>query len=202
MDSIRMNREQLAQTRQQPGALGACSEMIIRAARPEDAKSGAELIYLPMGKLADYLFGFDDAARAKEVLAILFAQEENRFSHQFSDVLEADGQVVGILLGFPGTTLKNTELPMARQLRALYGWRGMFRFLRRAVPLMRFKETEPDDFYIFTLAIQPEFQSSGLGASLLAQAEAKALKFGLEKASLGVAVDNEPAVHFYKEHEF
>src|SRR5687767_1828500 len=84
-------------------------------ARPEDAREAAELIYLPMGKLADYLFGSCDPARAKEVLSALFAQDESRFSYQFADVIDSDGIIAGLLLGFPATALKGTEMTTAKQ---------------------------------------------------------------------------------------
>ena len=48
----------------------------LRAAVPEDASAAVELIYLPMGKLADHLFGEDAPAKAREVLHELFEQSK------------------------------------------------------------------------------------------------------------------------------
>ena len=185
-----------------PADAGQHAQWFIRPATPDDAGSAAELIYLPMGKLADYLFGFDDPVLAKENLAALFAQEDNRFSHQFSDVLEVDGVVAGLLLAYPACVLKQAELPTARHLRTLFGWSGMLRFLRRTLPLMGHKETEANAYYIFTLAIASAFQSSGLGSQLLDHAEAKARRAGLAECSLGVTTDNDSAVRFYEQHDY
>jgi ribosomal protein S18 acetylase RimI-like enzyme len=171
---------------------------VIRAAEPEDSGPAADLIYLPMEQLADYLFGADDPARAREVLGHLFAQRQNRFSYEFSHVLESEDGILGLLLAYPASILGQLSMPMAKQLRELIGVRGMFRLLRRSVPLMRLKETEPDEFYVYTLAIEPEFQNNGLGKRLMAHAEALALEHGLRKCSLGVTMNNDRALNFYE----
>lgn len=173
-------------------------EVTLRAAIADDARAAAELIYAPMGRMADYLFGGDDAACAVDTLAKLFVQLDNRFSHQFSDVLEADGQVVGLLLGYPAHLLESFSAPMAKQLRQILGWGGMLRLIRRSLPLMGLKECEPDEFYIFTISVLPAWEDHGLGTRLLTRAEERCRAAGLSKCSLGVTIDNERAIKFYK----
>ena len=150
-----------------------------------------------MGRLADYLFGSDDPERARDTLAKLFVQAQNRFSFEFTDVLEMRNEVVGVLLAYPGSILSDLGLPMAKQLREIIGFGGMFRLLRRSLVLMQLKETEPDEFYIYTLAVRPDQQNGGLGKRLMAHAEEKARSVGLSKCSLGVTLDNEGALRFY-----
>jgi ribosomal protein S18 acetylase RimI-like enzyme len=171
---------------------------LIRPATPADARAAAHLIYAPMGRMADYLFGADDSASALDVLTKLFSQRENRFSHEFSDVLEAERQVVGLLLAYPASLVDGFSVPMARQLRELIGVGGMLRLIRRSLPLMRLKEYESDEFYIFTIAVLPGLESHGLGARLLARAEERCRAAGLRKCALGVTTDNERAIGFYK----
>jgi ribosomal protein S18 acetylase RimI-like enzyme len=165
---------------------------------PADARGAAHLIYAPMGRMADYLFGSGDAASALEVLTKLFSQRENRFTHQFSDVLELDGQVVGLLLGYPASLVDEFSVPMAKQLREIIGVGGMLRLIRRSLPLMRVKEYEADEFYIFTIAVLPGLQSHGLGTRLLERAMERCRAAGLWKCSLGVTTDNDRAIRFYK----
>src|SRR5688572_10300432 len=167
---------------------------VLRAARPADAPAAAELIYRPMGQMADYIFGGDDRDCAVEVFAKLFAQTENRFSHEFTSVLELDGEVVGILLSYPAEILGGLSTPMAKQLHEVIGWSGMVRLVLRSAALMTVKEYELDEFYIFTVSVQPAFQSRGFGKQLLMHAEDKARAGGLRKCSLGVTVDNMGAV--------
>jgi ribosomal protein S18 acetylase RimI-like enzyme len=182
--------------------LEAPARPTLRAATPGDAAIAAELIYGPMGRMADYLFGGDDRDCAIEVLAKLFAQTNNRFSHRFTDVLELNDEVVGMLLSYPAQILPGLSAPMAKQLHEIIGWGGMARLLRRSAPLMTLKEYEPDEFYIFTVSVQPAFQSRGFGKQLLVQAENKACAAGLRKCSLGVTVDNIGAVRLYERFNY
>ena len=174
----------------------------LRPATPSDADAAAELIYRPMGRMADYLFGGDDRDCACEVFAKLFAQSQNRFSHEFSTVLELDGEVVGTLLSYPAEIVSGLAAPMAKQLREIIGWGGMLRLLRRSAPLMSVKEYEMDEFYIFTVSVQPGFQGRGFGRQLLMHAEDKSRAAGLRKCSLGVTVDNVGAVRLYERFNY
>lgn len=174
------------------------AKFTMRAAQPQDAKQAADLIYLPMGRLADYLFGNDDDGHAREVLAGLFERPQNRFSHQFSDVLEANGEVVGLLLAYPARMLNELAMPTGKVLREIIGVAGMLRLLRRSLPFIRLKEAEPDEFYVYTLAVRPDLQSHGLGKDLLIHGEHKAKTAGLAKCSLGVTMNNQRALKFYQ----
>ena len=178
------------------------NEISIRSALPCDASNAAALIHLPMGGLADYLFGADDPQCAIKVLEKLFAETSNRFSHEFSDVLEVNGEVSALIISYPSEILKELAVPMGNQLRAITGVTGMFRVLKRSIPLMREKEAEPDEYYICTLAVRTEFQSRGLGSRLLAHAETKARAAGLQKSSLQVTLDNARARAFYERHDY
>jgi ribosomal protein S18 acetylase RimI-like enzyme len=160
------------------------------------------LIYLPMGRLADFLFGFGDPARANAVLAKLFARRNNPYSHQFAKVAEVGGKMAGLLLAYPYRMLKRLKAPMARQLVAIYGLADMCRFVHRSWPLFGLCEAEEDEYYICTLAVVPELQGKRIGARLLAYAEAEAEAAGLLKCSLGVEVGNDGARRFYERHGY
>lgn len=174
----------------------------LRAAVPEDASAAVELIYLPMGKLADHLFGEDAPAKAREVLHELFEQSNNRFSYEFAEVLELNGTVGALLLSYPSNSLEDLSIPMAKQLRASIGWGGIFRLLKRSLPLLRAKETEPDEYYIYTVSVRPDYQRQGWGQTLLRRAEEKARAAGLSKCSLGVTLDNVQAKRFYERFNY
>lgn len=175
---------------------------VLRPAAATDAAVAAELIYQPMGRMADYLFGGDERDCALEVFAKLFAQSENRFSHQFTDVLELGGEVAGLLLSYPAEILGSLSTPMAKQLREIVGWSGMARLVHRSAPLMILKEYEPDEFYIFTVSVHPNFQQRGFGKQLLKHAEDKAKAAGLRRCSLGVTVDNIGAIRLYERFNY
>jgi ribosomal protein S18 acetylase RimI-like enzyme len=173
------------------------AELTQRAARPDDAIPAVDLIYLPMGRLADYLFGNDNAEQARDALRRLFVREENRFSYRYADVLEKDGEIAGLLLSYPANELSKLAIPTGKEMHEVLGVEGMARMVRRSVPFMRHKECLPEEYYVFTVAVRPDLQSHGLGKHLLAMAQRKAIEAQLPKIALGVTLDNHRAVRFY-----
>ncbi|HEY2116675.1 MAG TPA: N-acetyltransferase [Candidatus Angelobacter sp.] len=55
---------------------------------------------------------------------------------------------------------------------------------------------------IITIDVAPQAQHSGLGTLLMSSAEAELKLAGCDYVSLEVAVDNEPALRFYKKHGY
>lgn len=170
----------------------------VRPATSADVKAGICLIYLTMGRLADFLFASDKPSKAKSVLAKLFVREANRFSYQFVHVAEIGGRVVGLLLAYSGREIESLRFPMARQLFVVCGLPGMFRFLRRGLPLMGVKEAEAEEYFINSLAVLPSFQGQGIGTHLLSWGESKARALGLGKCSLTVEIGNRQASSLYE----
>lgn len=55
---------------------------------------------------------------------------------------------------------------------------------------------------IITIDVAPQAQHSGLGTLLMSAAEGELKRAGSDYVSLEVAVDNEPALRFYKKHGY
>ena len=55
---------------------------------------------------------------------------------------------------------------------------------------------------IITIDVVPQAQHSGLGTLLMSSAESELKRAGCDYVSLEVAVDNEPALKFYKKHGY
>lgn len=55
---------------------------------------------------------------------------------------------------------------------------------------------------IITIDVAPQAQHSGLGTLLMSSTEAELKQVGCDYVSLEVAVDNEPALRFYKKHGY
>ena len=55
---------------------------------------------------------------------------------------------------------------------------------------------------IITIDVAPPAQHSGMGTLLMSSAEAELKSVGCDYVSLEVAVDNEPALRFYKKHGY
>jgi [ribosomal protein S18]-alanine N-acetyltransferase len=56
--------------------------------------------------------------------------------------------------------------------------------------------------HILTIDVHPRFQRAQVGHQLLAAAEQRLLKEGCRSVLLEVAVDNQPAITFYKKHGY
>ena len=173
------------------------TQLIERPARPDDALAAINLIYLPMGRLADYLFGNDNSEKAKEALRKLFVREQNRFSYRFADVIELDGEVVALLLSYPAATLNDLAIPTGKEMAEVLGAAGMARMIKRSAGFMRHKECQSDEYYVFTVAVSPDHQNNGVGKQLLAMAQRKAIEAQLGRISLGVTLNNHAAVRVY-----
>jgi [ribosomal protein S18]-alanine N-acetyltransferase len=55
---------------------------------------------------------------------------------------------------------------------------------------------------IITIDVAPQAQHSGMGTLLMSSAESGLKQAGCDYVSLEVAVDNEPALSFYKKHGY
>ncbi len=176
----------------------ASADMVqIVPGRPEMGPVACELIYMTMGKMADYLLGEGDEKRACGLLMRLFRRGSNRFSYRFTQAATISGGVVGIIVTYSEAEMRKLEVPMALHLIREIGLRGFVRFTRRALPLVRVKEAEEDEYFIGNVAVLPEQQGKGIGSRLLAKAEEMARTRGYRKLSLTVDVENERARALY-----
>jgi ribosomal protein S18 acetylase RimI-like enzyme len=169
----------------------------LQPATPDMATVASTLIYLTMGKMADYLFGSDNAQNAQDLLKRLFREKSNRFSHQFTEVATLSGEVTGLVIAYSGRFMKSLELPTALSLVKSSGVLGFIRFVKRAFPLLGVKEVENDEYFISNIAVLSAYQGKGLGKYLLSQAEKTAREQGFKKISLTVDVENKRALSLY-----
>jgi ribosomal protein S18 acetylase RimI-like enzyme len=170
-------------------------ELTVRPAVSGDARTAAALIILPMGAFAEYLFGSGDP---ETIVAELFARPGNRFSHTYTDVVEAGDKVTGVLVSYPGRIMGRLGLSMGWQLLSIYGPRGFAGFVRRSLPLARAREAEAEEYFINTVAVLPAYQGQGAGSCLMTYAEDKARAMEYSKCALSVDVSNLQARRFYE----
>jgi ribosomal protein S18 acetylase RimI-like enzyme len=175
---------------------------ILKPATPDMAPVASTLIYLTMGKMADYLFGSDNAQNGQGLLKRLFREKSNRFSYQFTQVATLSEELTGLVIAYSGRLMKSLELPMALHLIRASGVLGFIRFVKRAFPLFGVKEVENDEYFISNIAVLPAYQGRGLGKYLLSQAEKTASERGFNKISLTVDVENEHAFSLYTQTGF
>jgi ribosomal protein S18 acetylase RimI-like enzyme len=171
--------------------------LTIRPAKPDDAKLAARLIYLSMGVLGKYLFG-GLRIPENEILAGLFALEDNRFSWRRADVAERDGEPTGILVSFSARETSHRNLATGSGLLKLCGLRDVMRLALRALSIASGIENKRDEYYIANLAVLPQYQGRGVGSRLLTHAEGKAQEAGTQNVSLIVDTENPGARRLYE----
>ncbi len=78
----------------------------------------------------------------------------------------------------------------------------IFTHLNYVYAILTSPETRNDEFYIFILAVLPDFQSKGIGSWLLKFAENKAKEENFKKLSLLVMRENIRGIKFYERNGF
>jgi ribosomal protein S18 acetylase RimI-like enzyme len=170
----------------------------IRRAEQNDSAQVARLVYLTMGIEADWLFGHIKSHPTLQVLADLFRRKENRVSHTLAHLAISDGQVVGLLLAYPGDLLSHLNWMTGWYLLNILGVSATIRLALIQSAYGNLKETEADEFYVSNLAVFPTHEGQGIGSRLMAFAEELALASGFQKCSLIVAFGHEPARLLYE----
>lgn len=158
--------------------------MLIREARPEDAKDLVRFINmaaddLPLhfwqksvGPTGDALaFGAERAAR-----------ETGNFSYRNAWLAELDGEVAAGLLGYPAEA---TPEPIAADTPPIF------------VPLLELEALAPGSWYLNVLASDAAFRGKGLGSALLAHAQDTARARGFAQISLIAADTHVEALRLY-----
>lgn len=174
------------------------TEIQLRSATTNDAQTAAQLIYMTMGTMADYLMGHDTAEEATQFISRLFQKRKNRHSHQYAELAIIDGKIAGLLLTYSGKTMKSLQLPMVTTIFDAHKFPDAMRFFYRSIPLMNIKEAEKDEQFINNVAVFSSFQGHGVGKFLMGLAEQRAKEAGLNKCALTVEVKNGRAVRLYE----
>ncbi|MHB8778804.1 MAG: GNAT family N-acetyltransferase [Anaerolineales bacterium] len=173
------------------------SEILIRPAQPGDAGFVAEMIYLSMDKLADYLF---EDARGPVITLIrnLVTHNAGRFGSGIAFVAEADGRSLGVMVSFEGARLDALNLAVIPHLFPVTGTVSALRFLWRGFWLPGGREAEKDEYYVSNVGVPSSAQGRGIGSRLLAYAEQTGQSAGLKKCALVIGLYNRNALRLYQ----
>lgn len=166
-------------------------------ATPEGAEVAAQLLHMTMRPLTEYWMGVDDTRAALGALKRLFSQKHNLFSHEFAEYARVDGNVAGLVLDYPGRTMKELEPPTVLQFLAAAGLVNTIRMVARSFPLQGIAEAGPDEYFLAHIAVLPGYEGGGLGRRLLQRAEQRARLGGFHTITLTVDADNKRAMELY-----
>lgn len=138
-------------------------EFKIREGRKEDAGFIAEGIMEAIGEEICMKIGerADDAlASAKTLFERTASMETSQYSFRNALVAEsADGHRAGVLLAYDGSGLHHLRQAFVDIYNEMYG---------TVIKEADFDdETSPDEIYIDTLAVKPEYRRHGLGGKLI-----------------------------------
>jgi ribosomal protein S18 acetylase RimI-like enzyme len=173
------------------------TEVNIRPACQNDAAFIAEMFYLSMGGLADYLF----ENTGQPVIALtenLVIRNAGRFGSGIAFVAEAEGKSMGALVSCEGARLEALNLAVLPHIFPVMGIASALRFLWRGYRLPGGVEAEKDEYYVSNIGVHPSAQGHGIGSRLLAYAEQAAQASRLAKCSLVVSLHNVSAFRLYR----
>lgn len=173
-------------------------EIHFRPAKPIDADAASRLLFTSFPKLATFIIGLGDEARAKHILQKIFPQKGHRFSYEFTEVVLFRGGIVGVVIAFPGRKLGRLNRRLAKVLIGQYRLRGKLALLVRALPLAFIKEATGDEYYLGNIAVKKRARNRGIGRIILEHVEDRAKNAGLGKVALMVSIDNQGARRLYE----
>ena len=162
----------------------------LRPARKADAPVLARLDDLASDGIAGYVWSLlaEPGEPPLDYGRKRLEREDSAFSYRNAVVAEADGQVVGMLIGYrqpdPYETGRPADLPDI------------------LTPLIALEAMVPGAWYISSLAVLPDCCGRGVGARLLANADGLARDSGARTASLIVAEANGRALALYRRHGY
>jgi ribosomal protein S18 acetylase RimI-like enzyme len=165
----------------------------IRTATPSDVDWAAQLVFSAGPGLFSYVF----ATRPEEALEIFvraFAVPNHAFSYEHTQILEVADRPAGLILAYPGTVKRKAEEHVQGVMAHIIPLQRVPRILVNLADLNRIKQdVKPDEYYILSLCIAPEYGGKGLGMALLRDAEAQARDYQCRSACIDVAYTNPAA---------
>lgn len=157
-----------------------------RQAQKGDVSSVITLLFSAIGNIANTLTGTDDDDEAFRVLEQFYQQESNRISYENMTVREEDGRVIAFMLTYHGSAAAELDQPLLDRLIA----KGVKN------PVIE-RETKEDEFYLDSIAVDPDHQGLGIGTEMLQLFEKQAIDRSYPKIMLLVDRDNRSARKLY-----
>lgn len=159
---------------------------MIRPARKEDRSQAAVLMVDAIHDIANALTGESDKTKVLEQMEKYFCEEINRLSYRNCLIKTVGEQPVGIVVAYHGKDAPALDAPILKHLE------------KGGVAATLDIEADPDDYYIDTVSVSPEFGGRGFGTELLEAAIQHAVEQGYPTVSLNVEEDNVKARKLYK----
>jgi ribosomal protein S18 acetylase RimI-like enzyme len=130
--------------------------MTIRKATLEDSPSIATYLLLAMEEIVYQFICEENYTKAQAFLLHFVAIENNQYSYQNCFVVEQDNEIVAAVNVYDGAQLGTLRAPVIDYVRTHFN-----------TDFNPEDETQPGEYYIDTLGVDPKCQGKGIGSALL-----------------------------------
>lgn len=140
---------------------------------------------------------FFEATFGKEVeqmLARLFVEDKNLFSHQCTWFGVIDRRIFGLIVAYSYDYARKHRLNTGKLMLKQIGFFRLFSLIKIDRVLGKYSK---GDFYLSNLAVYPQFRSMGLGKKLIEFSFHLARQNGCERIMLDVEKGNAVATNLY-----
>ena len=172
--------------------------MMLRDALPDTADARA--IAWDLETATAGMFSIMVGSRWEQILMRVITQPGHAWSLDRARIAEADGEVLGVLLGAPADTPEP-----ASSLGLAWGWTRL-RLTAAAIAFRPFtsfmSRHDPGEWYVTAVSVKPEARGRGVGSLLLDDAVARAREAGAMSITLDVDAKNSGARRLYERHGF
>ena len=176
--------------------------LVITPARPEVFPAAARLLADTMAGFGVAVLGAGDEALELRALAQWFTENGNRFSHQFAHTAYWEGELAGVVLGFPGKDAQRLSLACRHSILELYSLRNLAKLIWRGMVIGHTREAENDEFLVAHVAVFEQFRRKGIATALLQKAVSLAKEEGFSRVALEVEIGNTAAIECYQRFGF
>jgi len=165
-------------------------DVTTRPAIATDVDWAAPLLFATGPALFSYIFA-SPADQAQVILREAFVYPQHAFSYEHTQVVEMQGQPVGLMISYPGNLKRQADEKVHQVMARLLPLLKLPKILVNLADLTRIKQdVAAHDYYILGLSVLPEFRHQGLGAYLLTQAERQAQANQCRELCLDVTYTN------------
>jgi len=176
--------------------------LTLRRAFAEESEWAAARLFEAGPALFSYILA-SPSEQAQDILQRAFEFPHHAFSYEHTQVVEVDGQAVGLIIGYPGDLKRQVDEKVHFVMARLMPLRKLPKILVNVADLSRIKQdVEPDDYYILGISVLPEFRRQGIGSYLLKAAEAEATALACNAICADVSYVNTPALYLLEKHGY
>lgn len=138
----------------------------------------------------------------KNILKNLYREKENQFSYEFTNFIEVQNKICGMLLSYSYDDKKKVELNTGRFLLKIMKIDFLKIFPNLLKSFFVLEKLDKGDYYISNIATYPSFRGIGLGTKLLTFSEDVAKNRKMKRLVLEVEKENKNAIKVYENFGF